>query len=232
MVLNYTYERKPWPAQLVDMYQFDNSWTRLRLIGGTSTYYQFWLQLNRGGRIVSVEKICACRDSEVVMRACPYCKARLKGKRMVLANAIIRKLQRTPPTTIGGLTEYERTVREINGESVRWKENGSGSWTPIRVIRLPPTLATQITNFSHFNSVHEPKTSEFRRYNVAHPRYGRDIRVRYDGEYTYEARVDLPTSLTKEELHHLRYPLDLPKPETLREAKREWKRLKPILLTE
>jgi hypothetical protein len=108
MVLNYTYERKPWPAQLVDMYQFDNSWTRLRLIGGTSTYYQFWLQLNRGGRIVSVEKICVCCDSENGMRTCPYCEANLKGKRMVLANAIIRKLQRTPSTTIGGLTENEK----------------------------------------------------------------------------------------------------------------------------
>jgi len=120
-------------------------------------------------------------------------------------------------------------VRQVGDESVRWKEKGSASWTPIRVVRFAPKLASQIRGLDDINKVRNPKTGGVTRYGVAHPRYGRDILVRYDGKYFFETRLEVATELTNEEVKHLRYPLDLTIPETLEEAELEWERLKPIV---
>ena len=54
------YERKPWPCDLLDVYQFDDTWTQLRLIGRTSSYYEYWLPVEREERTISLQKICGC----------------------------------------------------------------------------------------------------------------------------------------------------------------------------
>jgi hypothetical protein len=231
MTLECIYEDKPWPSELVDVYQFGDTWTHLRLIGQTSSYYEFWLPVNRGERIISVHKICACYKPGRGERqgTCAYCRADLKGRQVLLSNAIIRELQGNGSNPLPRPTEYEKVVRQVGNESVRWKEKGSASWTPIRVVRLAPRLASQIRSLDQINKARDPETGEVTRHSVAHPRYGRDVLVLYDGEYFFETRLDMATELTKEELSYLRYPLDLPIPETPERTEREWKRLKPIL---
>jgi hypothetical protein len=225
------YESKPWPSELVDVYQFGDTWMQLRLIGGTSSYYEFWLPVTRGDRTISVQKICACYKPERGERqgTCAYCRAPLKGRQVLLSNAIIRELQGIRPSPLPRPTESEKVVRQVGGERARWKEKGSGSWTPIRVVRFGPRLASQIKSLDGINKVRDPKTGEVRRHGVAHPQYGRDILVRYDGKYFFETRMDVATQLMEEELRYLRYPLDLPIPETPEQAEQEWERLTPIV---
>src|SRR5579864_6207913 len=112
MVSECIYDRKPWPSELVDVYPFGKTWTQLRLIGRTSSYYEFWLPVDRGGKTISIQKICACYKSRRGERhgTCAYCRAGLKGRQVLLSNAIIRKLQGGRANLLPRLTEYERVV--------------------------------------------------------------------------------------------------------------------------
>src|ERR1700740_2515877 len=98
MTTEFIYERKPWLSELVDLYRFGGAETQLRLIGRTSSYYKFWLRVNNGERTISVQKICACYKPERAERqgTCAYCRARLKGRQVLISNAIVRELQDKP----------------------------------------------------------------------------------------------------------------------------------------
>lgn len=223
--------------KFVDVWKFSNSWTRVRFIGPVTSYYEFWFQIRSStGRIMPIQKLC--RDwnpepGEMDGNGCPYRKAGLNGRPIYIANAIIRSLQQRTPNISPKHTAYEKKSRHIGKETVRWKEHGSESWTPIRVLRIPPGLAQKIQALSLKNTW-ENQSAEVRSYDLAHPKYGRDVVIKYDKDEEpksmYGLRAGQRTKLTDEELAYLRYPLNVLKPETVEAANEAWTKLKPMLI--
>jgi hypothetical protein len=221
----------------VDVWKFKNSWTKVRFIGPVTSYYEFWFQIRSStGRIISIQKLC--RDwnpepGEMDGNSCPYRKAGLNGRAIYVANAIIRPLQQRTPNISPEHTAYEQKSRHIGKETVQWKEHGSESWTPIRVLRIPPGVAQKIQALSLKNTW-ENQAAEVRSYDLAHPKYGRDVVIKYDKDEKpkamYGLRAGQRTKLTDEELAYLRYPLNVLKPETAKAANEAWTKIKPMLL--
>ena len=130
-------------------------------------------------------------------------------------------------------TAYEQKSRRIDKKTVRWKERGSKSWTPVRVVRIPPGLA-QKTQVLSANNTRQNRAGDVRSYDLAHPKYGCDVSIKYDKDAEPKAMYGLHsgqrTKLTDEELAYLRYPLNVLKPETIEAANEAWIKLEPLLL--
>jgi hypothetical protein len=214
---------------VVDVHTFSDELTAIRLVGHVRSYCQFWFEIKSSkGRRYPVRKLCLDWDPEqdaFVRRICPYRAAGLTPQINYISNAIVRSLQTRSPIILHPHTKYERIRRQAGNDTVRWKERYSKSWTPIRVVRFPRTVAGRIQKMSN--------STVKRGYDLAHAQYGFDLLVRYDKteppECMYELRAGRNTVLTEEELAYLRYPLDAVKPETLDQATREWARLKPLV---
>jgi hypothetical protein len=165
--------------------------------------------------------------------SCPYRKGGLNGRSMYVANAIIRSLQQRMPSKVHKHTAYEKKPRHIDNETVQWKERDSESWTPIRVLRIPPGLAQKLKTLS-VNNTRQNQAGDERNYDLAHPKFGRDVVIKYDKEEEpkamYGLRAGQCTKLTDEELAYLRYPLDVLKPETVEAANAAWTKLEPMLI--
>lgn len=142
-------------------------------------------------------------------------------------------MQQRKPNISPEHTAYEKKSRQIDKKTVRWKEHGSESWTPIRVLRIPPGLAQKIQALSLKNTW-ENQAAEVRSYDLAHPKYGRDVVIKYDKDEKpkamYGLRAGQRTKLTDEESAYLRYPLNVLKPETAEAANEVWTKIKPMLL--
>jgi hypothetical protein len=101
------------------------------------------------------------------------------------------------------------------------------------VLRIPSGLAQKIQALSLKNTW-ENQPGDVRSYDLAHPKYGRDVVIKYDKDEEpkamYGLRAGQRTKLTDEELAYLRYPLNVLKPETVEAANEAWTKLKPMLL--
>jgi hypothetical protein len=229
--------RSPRLEDFADVWKLKNSWTKVRFIGPVTSYYEFWFQIRSStGRIIPIQKLC--RDwnpepGEMDGNSCPYRKAGLNGRAIYVVNAIIRSLQQRTPNISPERTAYEKKSRHIDKETVRWKEDGSKSWTPIRVLRIPPGIAQKIQALSLKNTW-ENQAGEVRSYDLAHPKYGRDVVIKYDKDEEpkamYGLRAGQRTKLIDEESAYLRYPLNVLKPETLEAANEAWTELQPMLI--
>ena len=225
----------PYLEKFVDVWKFTNKWTTVRFVGPVTSYYEFWFPIRIAtGRIISIQKLCLDwnpEPGEMDGNSCPYRKAGLNGRPIYITNAIIRPLQQCMPKTPPAHTAYEQKPRRIDKETVRWKEHGSESWTPIRVVRIPPSVAEKLHTLS-LDNTRQNQAGDVRTYELAHPKYGRDVSIKYDKdkETMYGLRADQPTKLTHEELAYLRYSLNVLKPETLEAANAAWTKLQPMLL--
>lgn len=173
-----------------------------------------------------MKKLCLDWDPEAeafVRKVCPYRKAGLKGQVNYISNAVVRSLQDQMPRSLPAHTKYECSLRNVEGNKEYWKEPGSKSWTPLRILRIPQGLALRIQAACVRNE-----------YDLAHPKYGCDVLIKFDGEAApermYDLRVKERTELTQQELNYLRYPVDIVKPETLEKATKEWAKLQPRLV--
>ncbi len=113
------------------------------------------------------------------------------------------------------------------------KQKGSQSWTPVRVVVVPPQLATELRNFTEFNRHKTKKGSK--RFDLAHPKYGMDVQIRYNASkrpQSYSVQAGEQTELSEEELNYLYYPLDGLRPESVEAAKKEWETIREKLVTE
>jgi hypothetical protein len=107
------------------------------------------------------------------------------------------------------------------------KDPRSLSWTPVRVLEIPSSLAVEIKNLVALNK-HKGKV-----YPLSHPDYGMDVKLKRDftetGFVNYSARRARDCRLTQEELEYLIYPLNVLLPETSERPKVEWENIKPRL---
>ena len=101
------------------------------------------------------------------------------------------------------------------------------------MVHIPPGVAQKIKTLS-LNNTRKNQAGDVRIYELAHPKYGCDVVIKYDEDAEpnsmYDLRVGQRTKLTDEELAYLRYPLNVLKPETLEAANEAWTKLEPLLL--
>jgi hypothetical protein len=199
----------------LNVWKFTENWTVVRLVGAMTSGYEFWIPIvTPTGRQTHIRKLCLDWDPATESRTgrCPYCKAELCGRRMYYSNAIIRNLQGS-----GMAPRNARTMRHIS---------------PIRVLMIPPRLHEQLASLAALNKKMNKKRGAWRHYDLAHPKFGRDVRIKINPTtpYSYYALQPLErTRLTAEELAYPLVPLVI-KPEPLARAEAEWKKLKKIIV--
>lgn len=191
-------------VKLQDKYEMysipDNSngeFLPLRTIGGVVATKTHWLMIEtKEGKQISIPQACLNFDPEEQAiddgRGCPFCKAEnwfksnevtakdSKGRENnparssleYITNAIIRELQEdiTPRITL----ESEKESGII--------QKGSKSKTPVRVVRLTGGVVSKFKDVEKLN-VHKVKIKgqlERRSMPVSHPKYGRDVLVKFN----------------------------------------------------
>ena len=192
------------------VWNFTKNWTVLRLIGEMISVFEFWIPIvTETGQRTHVRKLCLDWDAATHSHtgSCPYCKAGLRGRPMYYSNAIIRQLQPSGTAAAAGTS-------------------------PVRVLKIPPRLRQGLRNLASVNKRQSKTTGEWKKYGLAHAKFGRDVRIKINpanpyGYYDLQPRE--PSRLTAEELTYPLAPLVI-KPESPQQAKAAWKQLKEIIV--
>jgi len=194
------------------VWKFTRDWTIVRLIGEMISVYEFWIPIvTQTGRRTRVRKLCLDWDAVTKSRqgSCPYCKAGLLGRPMYYSNAIIRQLQ--------------------TGET----EAADGA-SPVRVLKIPPRLHARLNSLASVNKRQSKTDGQWKQYDLAHPKYGRDVRIKINPATSYDYYKLQPrerSRLSGEERAYPLVPLVI-EPESPQRAKAAWKQLKKIIVPE
>jgi hypothetical protein len=148
-------------------------------------------------------------------------------------NFLVRELQENRPRKSklvkpSGKELKKRTL--LDDYKCYIKNFSSKSWTPMRLLRMPATLAEKAKNLTTLN-VHKVK-GVATKFPITHPKYGMDVSILHAPEAKGSAQYDMQrgdaTVLTETELNYLMQPLDTSAfhPMSLKEAKQTWERLK------
>ena len=191
------------------IWKFNECWSSVRLIGSMCSVYEFWIPiLTASGCDTSIPKLCLDWDSNahaMISEICPYRKAGLKGRRVYYSNAIIRDLQASKK-------KHDRLA------------------SPVRVVKIPPSLYKQLENLKAINR-RIAKSGKEKMYSVAHPKFGRDVQIKTNPAMPYsyyDVQIGQRLKLTNDELQYPLFFLDEIKPETPARAEAEWKKLSRI----
>jgi hypothetical protein len=191
-------------------WKFTSDWTVVRLIGAMTSVFEFWIPItSESGRQTWVRKVCLDWDAATQSRPgrCPYCKAGLPGRPMYYSNAIIRDLQTTGAAAALGTS-------------------------PVRVVRIPPRLCEKLDSLAAVNHRFRKRRDAWKQYALAHPKFGRDVRIKInpDTPYRYyDVEAWENTRLTAEELAYPIMPLEI-KHESMQQAKAAWQHLQTIMV--
>jgi hypothetical protein len=172
---------------------------------------QHWVNILAGKehKEVNIPKFCVSFDSDTEGDTpgvhCPYCDLPAtvaKAQRFYLANAIIREFQDDEPA---------RKVKPSQQEAESgFKDKKSSTWTPVRVLRLPQSLAKKILDLAQLNKV-KTKSGQVICYDVSHDKFGVDVNIKFDpdasGTDMYAAQGGERTSITPAEKDFLVYNL-------------------------
>ena len=112
-------------------------------------------------------------------------------------------------------------------------ETGADTDTsPVRVLKIPPRLRLGLQSLASLNKRQSKTTGELKQYGLAHPKFGRDVRIKINPATPY-GYYDLEpcgrSRLTEKELAYPLVPLVI-KPESPQQAKAAWKQLKEIIV--
>lgn len=205
--------------EIIDMLNFNDyadEYVDLRFIDKPIiSVKQHWVKIYAGKqkKEVTIPRYCVKHNAENEDEPkegveCPYCsiphgKDKTASARFFyLANAIVREIQEDEPRKKARVTKKEADSG--------YKEPGTKSWTPVRVVRIPSTLAARIQELGELNIV--KKGTKKRAFDVSDDRFGVDVKVKYKpkaaGTDKYTADKDDERSpLTEEEKEFLTYNL-------------------------
>ena len=211
----------------IDLMKLTNKWSTVRFVHSrvlpTATHW-FDIIGSKSKEKVSISKMCVGFDMEKESHNaddCPYCKLGLTYSISYYANCIDRTAQENKPRKIPKPTKQELKTgfKDINSES----------WTPVRVLRIPSSLAKKIQSLKDLN-IRKSKTGEKKSYFVDDVKYGADVNIKYDakaaGTEKYQIQLAEKSALTEEEQAYLIWDLssELFNVETYEQAQREIKR--------
>ena len=236
-----TRARAPMPHELCDMLDWPKNGDpiNVRIVGDVVGFGIHKIKVTKkDGSETTINKPCLAYDAETdsvdSTKPCPYCKLPSGSNEiqynshLYFANVIVRELQEQAPRKLPQLTAKERKTGV--------KELGSSSWTPVRVMRIPSTLAQRLKKLGERNIVIHPNTKAKKAFDVNHPKYGIDLEVSFDKNATpanmYSAdKTESPSGkkyspLDEDEQGYLLYDLtNLYTIEEMAEAKKEAKSL-------
>lgn len=213
-------------ADLVDLFQFNQDYTAMRLVGPVTSAAFHWLEiLTKEGKKVSLPKVCLNwnPDTETFdSNGCPYCEhmptARVSAR--YYANAIIRELQEAEPRKKSPPLASEKKVINLGTKEdpfkVHAKEKGSKTWTPLRVVDLPATVAAKLVSMADTNR-HKVKSKGGGKVEKTFPlsdsRYGCDVEINLKkggshGFGEYDVQRGEKSSISDEEMELLFYDLN------------------------
>lgn len=199
-------EKLPQVKELVSLMEFTDKFTTLRLVGKLYAYGTHWVNTKRrDGSRTSFPTSCLAFDQETGQRdstkECPWCEHERKHPQPKDAaerskyfgssfatdyyiNAMSRPLQKRIGTTVDAPTKAEAKSG--------FKIKDSDTQTPFVVVRLTPSLVRSIKGLKELN-VHEDENGDSTAYAITHPKFGRDIAIKYDKDAAGAAKY--PTQL-------------------------------------
>lgn len=233
---------------LLNLSEHDGDFVKIRFLGGLVGTALHWVSIQKkDGDWANIPKQCLAFDPETLEmsdKVCPYCDAAAKFRKLDIKVKVKGKLNFPVATGVDYI--YNAISRELQEEitpKITTKEEkesglitkGSKSKTPVRVVRITGGLAKKLRDLKNLNvhlvSVKNKKTGETTKERVAqdlsHPKYGRDVFIKYDSKAadaasTYSVQRDDVTPLTEEEMAYLRWDIEafpfMNEPESLEEA--------------
>lgn len=199
-------EKLPQVKELVSLMEFTDKFITLRLVGKLYAYGTHWVNTKRrDGSRTSFPTSCLAFDQETGQRdstkECPWCDHERKHPQPKDAaertkyfgssfatdyyiNALSRPLQKRIGTTVDAPTKAEAKTG--------FKSKESDTQTPFVVVRLTPSLVRSIKGLKELN-VHEDENGDSTAYAITHPKFGRDISIKYDKDAAGAAKY--PTQL-------------------------------------
>ena len=216
-------------------------YVKVRAIGPVTGFAQHWLTIKTNAKKeVNIPKLCLNYDAKTdsfVDNGCPYCKTEFPARKHYIGNFIVRKEVENEPRKKKPHEKSEtklKKVTECDKGEFYIKNLNSNSWTPVKVLQLPPMVTEELKSLTDLNR-HETKDGE-KAFDINHPKYGIDISIKYDadakGAKKYSIQKEGKTPLKEDEKEYLLYSLDVMIPETLEQAKIQFKNMKNRLVTE
>lgn len=221
--MNPSTDREKKPDEIVDMLKLGPDYKPVRMIGGVVPYAKHWIEIkNREGGTVNIPKTPLNFNSETdtfdstIENPYDDIPNTVKTSKHYYVNVIAREEQENEPKRQPPHTQREKKTG--------LKEKDSKSWTPVRVLRVPTTVAKELQNLAKAN-VRKLKSGP-KSFDLTHEKFGRDILILYDeaaaGSAKYSVSLGERSPLTEEEKEYLVWDLDnLMEPEDLETAKKE-----------
>lgn len=231
------------PQVLLDLFDFksvEGKWVTFRLFGDIMSFGNYWIAgVNKQGVKKRFPQACPSFNYLTGQRESgkydPWWEVEQSERngsednksetvqftRSFFINAIVRSEQDNEPAKI------RKTPEEAESG---FKDKDSSSWTPVKVLRMPPSLLQKIQELKPLNSV-KFKNGSIKCFDVTHPIYGRDIQVKFDDSASpankYSIQLGMKrTPLTEEEKEYLTYDLDalyyVPKEEEVKRSFELW----------
>jgi len=230
------------------MLELKNKWKTTRFVGRTVVKAVHWLNTipkpkkgeKPSRKPASFPKPCLGAyiaddgSTQIDAKKCPYCSVLEDNPRLeAFVNAIDRDVQENPPKRMGKPTRYEKKKQKLSGGVAFYKEDKDTElWTPVRLVRVTPSLARKISEIAGLNT---RKTSEGKKaFGPEHPKFGFDLLLKFDKDAKaagdmYSAQKAEKSKLSEEEASFARWAVPEEKGESEQEAEKEAKRIKPYL---
>ena len=216
-------------VEVLDLSKRDKKWINLRFLpADVLPHAMHWIEIigSKSKEKVTIPKTCVGFNMETEdhkKEDCPYCEQNIRLAVSYYANAIVRVEQEKSPN------DYEDSYTKAE-KKTGFKDKDSSSWTPVRVVRLPSSLAQKLQGLRDLN-VHKGKNGQKTTYDITDEKYGADVNIKYDkngtGADKYQVQLADKTALTEEELKYLIWELTpaLVHVESYDEAKAELSRM-------
>ena len=225
-------DKAPRIDQIVELFQpKPKKFYQIRLVGPMFSYAAHWFEINKkdGKGQAKFSKDCLAWNDEVEAldsdRSCPYCDLDPKRAQVhYYQNVIIRDLEEKAPKD-NSVSKAERKTG--------FKDKDSDSWTPVRVLRLPPSAVQLLRDLAELNK--HGKKGEKTAHPVEDEQYGCDIMYKFDPDATGSGKHQFQkgdhSPITEEEAEYLLWNIEnMVEPDDVKTAKDEAKRIKPRLV--
>ena len=202
--------KRPRVEDVVELAKLTKKFKEFRLVGPLVCYAMWWFEVRtKEGKVVSFPKPAVSFDPETgeIDNSIedPYrdCQAEKRLQVSYFHNAIDRAMQENEPK------RKPKPTREENASGFKIKE--TDTWTPVVVVRVPPTIAQQLQTFETLNRWKKTNSKTgrtvTRTFDIPHPRFGRDVSISYDKDSKspanyYNLSLSDKSPLTEEEMDY------------------------------
>lgn len=209
-------------SDVVDLLELDTEFLEMRMVGAPFGVATHWIDILTAKGVIQIGKNPLNYDPETDSFDStikdPYAEIP-NPKRTAKAyyvNAIIRDLQEQEPR--------KKPKPSLAERKSGFKEKGSPSWTPVRVVRIPSSVAEKLQKLATMNK--HKIDGRLVPCDITDEKYGMSVFLSYDkdapGTDKYQVQKGDKCKLTEEEKGYLVYDLSkLWQPEDLETAKRE-----------